>query len=394
MVPCLSASILLSAGGWSLEAQQAGRSGLEIAGLPALNYDSDEGFGYGVIAELYDYGAEGRQPYEWTLQPTVFLTTGGRRDFTVFFDSPHMLPSGWRIDAFVGSEKQIATPYYGVGNDTPYDPEANTGPNPYFYRFGRTRRRAEANLQKRLAESSLRVLIGAGVARVSIETVPNGDGTTLLADELEAEGGSGTGGWSNHVRAGLVWDTRDRESGPRRGSWTELLVQRVDQSLGSETSYTRWTVADRRYLPLAPGIVFAHRVVVQGVQGDARFYDLNTVQASFKAQEGLGGAKTVRGVLKNRFTGKGLFVWNAELRWRAAEFTLLGRPFHTVLSAFVDSGRVWEDDVELGELLSDLHHGYGGGVRLGMGENFVVAVDVGTSTETGTPMYIGLGYLY
>ncbi len=232
------------------------------------------------------------------------------------------------------------------------------------------------------------------MARVSIDAVPNGEGTTLLADELEAEGESGTGGWSNHVRAGLVWDTRDRESGPRRGSWTELLVQRVDERLGSETSYTRWTVADRRYVPLAPGIVFAHRVVIQGVEGHARFYDLNTLQASFKAQEGLGGAKTVREVLKNRFTGKGLFVWNAELRWRAAEFTLLGRPFHTVLSAFVDSGRVWMDDVELGELLSDLHHGYGGGVRLGMGENFVVAVDVGTSTETGTPMYIGLGYLY
>ena len=109
IVLCLSASILVSAGGWNLQAQQAERTGLEIAGLPALNYDSDEGFGYGVIAELYDYGAASRQPYEWTLQPTVFLTTGGRRDFTVFFDSPHTLPSGWRIDAFVGSEKQIAT---------------------------------------------------------------------------------------------------------------------------------------------------------------------------------------------------------------------------------------------------------------------------------------------
>jgi len=34
-----------------------------------------------------------------------------------------------------------------------------------------------------------------------------------------------------------------------------------------------------------------------------------------------------------------------------------------------------------------------GGVRLGMGENFVVAVDGGTSRETGLPIYIGLGYL-
>jgi len=34
------------------------------------------------------------------------------------------------------------------------------------------------------------------------------------------------------------------------------------------------------------------------------------------------------------------------------------------------------------------------GVRLVMGENFVVAVDAGTGAETGMPLYIGLGYLY
>jgi hypothetical protein len=33
-------------------------------------------------------------------------------------------------------------------------------------------------------------------------------------------------------------------------------------------------------------------------------------------------------------------------------------------------------------------------VRLGLGENFVVAVDVGHSDEAAAPIYIGLGYLY
>lgn len=43
-------------------------------------------------------------------------------------------------------------------------------------------------------------------------------------------------------------------------------------------------------------------------------------------------------------------------------------------------------------MLRDLHRGFGGGVRLGMGENFVVAVDAGTSEETGLTVYVGLGY--
>jgi len=73
---------------------------------------------------------------------------------------------------------------------------------------------------------------------------------------------------------------------------------------------------------------------------------------------------------------------------------MVGRSFHLVLSGFVDTGRVWENGLVAGELLSDLHTAFGGGVRVGMGENFVVAIDVGQSSEATAPMYIGLGYLY
>jgi hypothetical protein len=49
---------------------------------------------------------------------------------------------------------------------------------------------------------------------------------------------------------------------------------------------------------------------------------------------------------------------------------------------------------DLETTFTDLHHGYGGGVRVGMGESFVVALDVGHSAEATAPLYIGLGYLY
>jgi len=373
--------------------QTAPPTGLELGVVPAINFDSDEGFGYGVIAEAYHYGDGTHPPWVWTLQPKVFLTTGGRRDFTVFFDAPHLLPGGWRLDIRLGSEQQIATPYYGIGNETAYDEalDAEDGSNPYYYRFGRTRRGAAANLQHGIGDPRIRALIGVGVARVSVLPVPKNEGTTLFAHDW---GETERADWHNHLRAGLVWDTRDRETGPTRGTWTEILLQRVDRALGSDASYTRWTFADRRYLSLTPTLVFAHRYLLQDVSGDAPVYELSGVQTSFKQQEGLGGANTVRGVLKNRWVGRGMLIWNAELRWRAADFHLWGRPFHAVLSGFLDQGRVWEGDVRLDELFVDLHRGVGGGVRLGMGENFVVALDAGTSAETGFPLYIGLGYLY
>ena len=376
---------------------QGDERGWEFAGVPAINFDSDEGFGYGAVVELYNYGEfGGYRPYLMTLQPSLLLSTEGRRDFTVFFDSPHLLAGGWRITGYAATEKHTATPYYGIGNQSEYDEalEADAGPNPHYYRFGRTRNQLTFDLQRPLGGMPLRLLVGGGAARTTIDPTPQDEGTSFLASEIADSGGPVPGGWSNFLRVGLIWDTRDREVGPGRGVWSEVLVKRADESLAGDYSFTRWTVADRRYFSLTESVVFANRLFLQGTSGNAPFYELQSVEASFKVQEGLGGAKTLRGIQKNRYTGRGLFLWNTELRWRAAEFAAIGRGFHVVLSGFVDSGRVWADEIELGDALSDLHYGYGGGVRLGMGENFVVALDVGHSAEVTAPIYIGLGYLF
>jgi len=365
--------------------------GRELGGVPAVNYDADEGFGYGVSLELYDYGA-GLAPYRFTIQPTIAFSTGGKRELTVFFDAPHLLPGGWRVDAFAGTERQRFEPYYGIGNATAYLAELEAGANPDYYAFDRTRTQLLVNLQHTLATTPIRLLLGAGAAQVSVDPVSRDQGTSLLAQDLGWNPSSERpGGWSNFVRAGLVWDTRDREVGPRRGTWTELLVQRVDRSLGSSDDYTRWTFADRRFVTFGRRLTFANRLLLQRVTGGAPFYDLYLVQTSFKQLEGLGGAKTLRGIPKNRYVDDALGLWNAELRWRVADFTAVGRPFHLVLSGFADTGRVWGRDTFS---LTRLHAGYGGGVRLGMGESFIVAVDGGHSSATTLPIYIGLGYLY
>lgn len=378
----------------AVDAQQPTRrppTGWEISGVPALNFDADEGFGYGAILELYNYGA-GLLPYRFTVQPTLFLTTEGRRDATVFFDAPALLPGGWRLSAFAGREQQKAQPYYGIGNDALYDAGAEQEPNPYFYRFGRTRLRATADVQHRIADTPARLLIGAGASRVELDLTPFDKGTTLIASQLG--GVTPAPDRATYVRAGLVWDTRDREIGPSGGTWAEALVQRVSKALGSTTDFTRWTVTVRRYVPISSRLTFAQRVVAQGVDGDAPFHELATVQSSFKPQDGLGGSSTIRGLPKDRYVGKGLLLSNSELRWRAAEFNMLGRSSFLALNGFVDVGRVWAQELNIGTALQDLHAGYGGGVRLGLGPSFIVAADVGHSSEATAPIYIGLGWMF
>jgi hypothetical protein len=365
----------------------------EVGGVPAINYDSDEGFGYGVILELYRH-SPGVRPYVFTVQPSLQRSTRGKRDLTLFFDAPGLLSPGWRLDAFVGSEEHLASPYYGLGNDAEYDTRMDdpSGSDPYYYRFGRSRRQVMGNVQREIPGTPLRGLLGFGASSVSIDLTPFDEGTTLLEQQLN--GGELPGGRGAYLRGGLVWDTRDREVGPRSGTWSEVLVQRYDDVLGSATEYTRWTLTDRRYVsPGTDRLVLANRFLVQGVHGEAPFYDLFLVQTSFKQQEGLGGAKTVRGLAKNRYAGKGLFLWNVEARLRAADVGIGSIRAHVGLVAFVDSGRVWEDGIVLTEIVTELHRGWGGGLRLGTGENFVVALDVGRSGGA-MPMYIGLGYLY
>jgi hypothetical protein len=260
------------------------QTGWEVTGLPALNYDSDEGFGYGLVLSLYNYGVGGYSPYRFTLQPLVFLTTEGRRDVTLFFDAPHLLSGGWRVDGFIGFEKQIATPYYGLGNNSLFLEENKEGDNPYFYRYGRERVVFRGNLQRPLGGLPLRLLMGAQIEDISVDPTPKDEGTTLLAVELGPDG-TVPGGVQTSVRGGLIWDSRDRESGTRNGVWTSALVETVLEALGSDHSFTRWTLADRRYFSIREDLVFANRVVLQHISGSPPFYALSYVQSSFGGQE-------------------------------------------------------------------------------------------------------------
>jgi hypothetical protein len=46
------------------------------------------------------------------------------------------------------------------------------------------------------------------------------------------------------------------------------------------------------------------------------------------------------------------------------------------------------------QALTDLHVGYGGGVRLAIGPTFVVSGDVGHSSLSTAAVYVGLGYVF
>src|SRR4051812_18785817 len=243
-------SALMIAAAAALPAQQpaSAPTGHSLAGLPSLNFDADEGFGYGALLQYSDYGSSGVQPYRYILQPAVFFTTRGRRDVTLFLDAPHLLPANWRLGAQLAREQQITAPYYGIGNFTSNLASATAGANPYYYRFGRTVIRGNADFQHSLGYPAMRVLLGVASRTSEVKTVPYDSGTTLLAQQT----GRTTLPTVNArlARVGLVWDTRDKEIGPEHGNWSELLVQRAGHVLGGDQVFTRITGTVRQYVPL------------------------------------------------------------------------------------------------------------------------------------------------
>jgi hypothetical protein len=95
-----------------------------------------------------------------------------------------------------------------------------------------------------------------------------------------------------------------------------------------------------------------YRLGYQGtIAGHTPFYFQPYMLSSFSyvtKTDGLGGAKNLRGVLRNRVVGDGVVWGNAEIRWRIVDFIVAKQNFYLGMNAFYDVGMVVQK-YDLGE---------------------------------------------
>jgi outer membrane protein assembly factor BamA len=224
------------------------------------------------------------------------------------------------------------------------------------------------------------------------------------------------GGKNNVVKLGIIYDTRDNQASPRKGIWTEALLFTTPSFLGNrENQYTRIAAIHRQYIPVTPAITFAYRVGAQGtLAGNTPYYMLPYLMNSFSPStlnEGLGGAKSLRGVLRNRIVADALGYTNLEMRWRFYTFDLFQNQFALTLSSFYDAGLPLKEvnlnltnipeEVDQSDYFSnnkhDLHQSMGIGLHAAMNENFVLAIDYGHALDKrdgNSGLYIGMNFLF
>lgn len=417
------------------------KTGWGFGALPAVSFNTDLGFQYGGLVNFYHYGDGSTFPkYRHSIYAEISRYTKGSGINRLFYDSEFLIP-GIRVTSDLSYFTEKALDFYGFnGYNAVYN--ANWEDDTHadyvtrmFYRHERQMFRFIADFQGPIRGRELRWVAGFGilnnqVASVDIDALNKGkSGDDLLPDvpglyDRYVDWGiisdnEKDGGWTNHLKLGTVYDTRDNEPNPMKGIWSEVVFFVAPDFLGNgDFGYTKISATHRQYFTLVDEVLsFAYRLNYQGtLTGDVPFfmqpYQINSFSASSN-NDGVGGSKTVRGMLRNRVVGDAVAYGNFELRWKFVRFDLFKQNIYLALNAFTDMGQVIREiDFDKpsaaqldGLLLSDffltdqekLHITYGGGFRIAMNENFIVAVDYGTPRDKrdgSGGLYIGLNFLF
>ena len=433
----------------SLPAQENNvKTGWKFGGaLPAITLDSDLGFQYGALVEFFNYGDGSTYPdYFDHTYTEISRFTKGSGIYRFMYESNHLIP-GVHLTSDLSYLPDQAYHFYGfngyesVFNKDWMDDELQAPPyrTRMFYRFERNQFRFKNDLQGRLAGEHFKWSAGFAFQNfenksVDIEKLNKGKDVKLpliedqpgLYERYQALGlisaPESEGGWINTLKAGLMWDSRDNRPNPMKGLWSEIGVEMAPGFMGNDWSFSKLFITHRQYFTLVENdLALVYRLGYQStLSGDVPFFYQSQVITSMltgATSEGLGGASTLRGVLRNRVIGDAFFMGNIELRWKPFYFKLFNQDCYLGLNGFYDFGRVTgeiglPDDLEStfgtlfpAESFSDyfrpgeekLHHSAGISIMPVMNQNFVISVDIGKAfnkQDGNIGFSIGLNYLF
>jgi outer membrane protein assembly factor BamA len=426
----------------ALTAQEAKvKTGWSLGPLPTITFDTDLGLQYGGLINLFNYGTGDIYPkYYQSLYFEVSHFTKGSGIFRFMFDSEHLIP-GIRFTTDLSYLTDEAYDFYGfngydaVINKSWINADSADYVTRMFYRHKRGLFRFKNDFSGKLAGEKLLWNAGFSIQKFKIGSVdtaklnkgkdpadrlPNEKGLYDLYQDWNIIGGDEVdGGLINTVKLGVTFDTRDNRPNPMKGIWTEAGIETSLELLGSEATFGKFYFTHRQYITLIKNdLAFAYRLgYQQTIFGKVPFYYQSQVIVSTlrgATSEGLGGSKSIRGIWRNRVVGDGFFYGNAELRWKAVRFTFLNSNWYLGVNGFTDFGMVtkkiefeepiltpnghpWTTADFFNKGAEKMHFSVGGGIRLVMNENFIIAVDLGKALKEqdgGMGFYMGLNYLF
>jgi hypothetical protein len=416
------------------------KTGWIFGAIPLVGFDSNTGIKYGGIANFYDYGDGTKYPrYNQAIYLELSRTSKGSGVNQLTYESKKLIP-GVRTLIETSFLTEKALNFYGFNGYNAYynsafeNPENDLYRSRVFYCMDRKMIKIKTEFIGKLQGDNLKWFGGFEYYNIRLDTVDLGNLNKgkEMEDLLPSVGGGlygnfirwglipqdqANGGSLGVFKIGAIYDTRDNEPNPMTGIWTELQFLLVPDFLSNGYGYTRIAFTHRQYFTIVPKrINFAFRVSYQAkLSGEMPFYILPFVYNTPPqlTQGGLGGAKNVRGILRNRVVGEDFMYANAEVRWKVIRTVVLNQNFYIALSCFTDAGMVTrkyefkkiidpilkgEADQWLGQGEPErLHLSYGAGIHFVFNDNFIVSGDYGLVADKrdgkkGT--YVNMKFLF
>ena len=423
------------------------KKGISFGPLPVVAFDQDKGFQYVGLLNIYDFSDGSHYPHprqQWYIEVSAY--TKGTQQYFLTYDAKHLIP-GVRMSLAGTVVYDKAMDFYGFnGYQAVYQYEDvnhwlklkdKTGmPNEAmsaFYRLERLAATAKADFVGNIYDNKLFWQAGYYFSSYRYGNI---DADKINKGKSEAEKFAGQtlydkykdwgiinedekdGGLTSALRLGFMYDTRDFEAAPSRGVWAEANITLAPHFLGTTHSYYRYMLAFRHYVPVVrDDLVLAYRLNYQGSIGNYLPYYIMPVFSNIGKEydrDGIGGYRTVRGIMRDRIQGLDVGFLNAELRWKFTRFHLWNQNVCLGMNAFLDGGVVTryydlsfrgkdietrkEYDKYIDASQSDkFHAAAGGGFRVIINQNFIIAVDYAKPLDKrdgNGSLYVNTGYLF
>ena len=463
------------------------KTGWNFGVLPSVAFDADLGFQGGALTNIYYYGDGSQYPeYIHSIYAEAAYTTKNYGIFRVNYDSKYLIPKH-RLTLDATYQPDAMCDFYGFNgyqsiynqslhkwNKNPEKMDVNIYQSRAFYKYKRNLFRFAADIEgtiwKNIKWNAGVGVLGYMIGECDIDmlngknefdpNIPLGEQKAMnenveglyekyvkwgLIDQAEAEGG-----WHPYVRLGLTYDSRDQRTCPTKGIYTDAFFTYTaafgeQATVDHNYNHLQFNFNFRHYVPVyRDRVTFAYRIGTQNnIAGQSPFYMntyLNTLFIQRVMYEGLGGANSLRGIMRNRILANGFAYANVELRCKVAKFDIGRQHFYIGLAPFFDLGvitqpyeldeealnRAYAADTdplklplssyfatvkncwsETGTTTEDIdltktyfpHMAAGLGLKAAMNENFVLSVDWAMALDKQdnakwANFYIKMGYLF
>lgn len=398
--------------------------GWDFAILPALSYNSDLGFHYGVYGNIYCYGRDSINTfpeYRHLFSPEVSRYTLGQTLVYFLYDSKYLIPNiqttlvaSWQYDPLY--------PFWGFNGfadplvQERYDNAGNMWEHYYYCK--RQMIHIDATFIGHIKGHFEWV---GGLTWWSFrqeDIVDDADNAInsrfadyrhyglIRTDEL---------GGGNHleIKGGLSLDTRNHSVVPSKGYWINAFLTGSTDLGRGRYSHLKLNANICQYHPLGKRVVLANQIAFQSLlAGEQPYYFLPRINVLYMRQtssEGLGGMNTLRGLPANRMSGNGYLWANTELRIRIIDFDAIKRHFYLAVNPLFDIGLITQPfrlSAQEAAFNQNLHNAYstlytavGIGGKIVMNNNFVLGVEIAKVINNTTEKYplginFGLNYIF